>query len=516
MGEGAKEKGMTVLPWMCLYTSSSAFLFSIGYTSSSEGEARGTILRLLEPFEKPLLSPLAPQIVCLRCSPEIARPGAMACMLKENDGYSVVLYHGVDDGSDHVVTTTPLRFSSADLLRGRSGLAVENLAYDTSEVHIVDFCFVSIGSILILSNDGGVYGASPILFDGVCVPRSTVDQMVSRLNDEIQESSAGMKVEQEARVRQCKAARQYWMDAFGLHNAGDSYYVSAAVVHGKKAVSQAMSWQPRIQGPLVMVASEEEKGVPCQCIEAFGGTEDVVEGFVVAGSETASSTLDVAFGVVPGQGSVLMPRFEFEMGDDCYLLDDLVRETGAIVERAVIKNNTEEEENSGVATASRALVPSPAGVRSCSLVIDPLDDLMVHVTTKTRIVTSTTNSLAVAAQCFRARMEGKGVRDANANMSTIRTKVWSSLDSTSATLVGAGVSKDVHMGHILVAKMSDGEWSFGITRGNRTSCVCLSLFVAIYLHIRFNRSCQHHNCAMHSRSFLTDGCKDGSAPSNSR
>ena len=477
-----ESKETNTLPWMCLYTSSLVFLFLIGYdnndTPSEEGEGRrvGTILKMMEPFEKPLLSPLAPSIVRVRSAPEItARPGAMCCMLKENEGYSLVLFHGIDGDSSSssssfavtTTTTTPLRFSTADLLRGRTaddGVAVENLAYDSSELQVVDFCFVSFASILVLSNDGGVYGVSPILFDGICVPRSDVLQMVDRLDREIDEASSSLTrirmEEQEARVRQCKAAKRYWMDAFSLVEScsGDSYYVSASVLPGKRAVSQAMTWQPKIQGPFVMVAREEESDMPCKCIEPFGDG-DIVEGFVVARHNVASSSLEVGFGVLPGQGAVLLPRFEFESIDDCYVLDNLVGETGVIVERAMITNDAQGEEHEGSVptTASRALVSSTPGSRSCSLVIDPLDDEMIHILTKSRIATATTTALTVASKCFQARIDGKSVQEANSVTDGIRTKVWSSFDSTGASLVGAGVSKDVHLGHILVAKLSDGE-----------------------------------------------------------
>jgi hypothetical protein len=479
VGEGHKKE-MHVLPWMCLYTSSSVFLFSIGYTSS-EGDVRGVILSLLEPFEKPLLSPLAPQVVRLRAAPEISRPGAMACMLKENDGYSVVLFHGVEDGLSSVATTTPLRFSSADLLRGRSGLAVENLAYDSSSVHhIVDFCFVSFASILLLSNDGGVYGACPILFDGMCVPRSTVAQMVACLDEEIAESSNKTGVDQEARLRQCKAARHYWVDAFGLCDVGDSYYVNATVLHKKKAASQAMSWPLRLQGPMVTVSEEDESSMACQCIEPFGGG-GFVEGLVVAKYDSATSSCELAFGIVPGNGAVLLPRFEFESTDDCYLIDDLVRDTGAVVERVLIKNDEQTEGHTE--SRSKSLISSSGNVKSCSLVNDPLDDLMVHVVTNSRIVTTTTNALSVTSSCFEARMEGKSIREANAQMSSIRTKVWSSFDSTSLSLVGAGVSNDVHLGHILVAKMLDGQ----------SPCVihfAMELSISQHFHFKCCHPCQ--------------------------
>lgn len=461
VGDASKEKDMNVLPWMCLYTSASAFLFSIGYTQDDveRADVKGVILRLVEPFEKSLLSPLSPQIICVQSAPEISRAGAMACMLKENDGYSLVMYHGIEDDSS-VTTTTTLRFSSADLLRGGSGVDAENFACDSSELQVIDFCFVSFASILILSNDGGVYGASPILFDGMCVPRSEVVQMVTRLHHEIDILSAmtsGIGMEQEARLRQCKAARRYWMDAFGLDTVSDSYYVSASVLHGRRAVSQAMTWQARIQGPFVIVSSDGENNLPCQCIEAFG-EGDLIKGFVVARHDEASSVLEVGFGIVPAHEAVILPRFEFESSNDCHSLDNLVQDTGVIVERVLISNTVEGEENGGaITTTSQALESYSSGVRSCSLITDPLDEQMVHIVTKSRIATASTSALNVTSKCFQARLDGRSKRDANVDMDSIRTKLWSSFDTTCGSLVGAGVSKDVHLGHILVAKLSNGE-----------------------------------------------------------
>lgn len=408
----------------------------------------------------------------------------MACLVKELEGYSLLLFHGIeDDRSSAVATTTttvPLRFSYVDLLRGRDGgVAVENEAYSSSsrlsddhgeKIRVVDFCFTTFASILLLCNDGSVYGASPLLFDGSIVPRTEVLDAISRLDAEIDELSLSSETEgMEARLRQCKAAKRYWMDAFGLDGTcfgatvtgRDSYYVSASVTHrSKKTVSRAMAWQSRIQGPFVVTSSDEETRYfsSFQCIEPFG-VRGVVEGFVVASRDLASSsTVEVGFGILPSHGAVLLPRFEFESDADCHFIDNLVRGTGMIMERVLIKNDNEgEEEVEGdMATPrARALVSaSPQGaLRSCSLVIDPLDDLMVHVVTDSRIATVSTTALTVTSRSIQSRLEGSE----DAAPEDIRTKVWSCLETASNdSLVGAGVSRDVHLGHILVARMSDG------------------------------------------------------------
>mmetsp|Transcript_4614 Transcript_4614/g.9710 ORF Transcript_4614/g.9710 Transcript_4614/m.9710 type:complete len:972 (-) Transcript_4614:39-2954(-) len=452
--------------------------------------------------------------------------------------------------------TTPLRFHHEDLARGMEDtINAENEAYRSSidprretilspdrpargtaaRTAVADFCFLSpthspsafasgasgafaATSALILGTDGSVRVASPVLFDGTILPRTMLVEALARLDAEIESSaemmrSAPPKSEREgmeARVRQCRAAKRYLVDAFGFPEEAErtsswsqgSYYVSASVVH-PRAVNGvgAVSWQPRLQGPVVMAPSsgrdggEDEavgsgSGCPYACIESFGGKagDGIVEGFVVARvsspsndrstSSTSSSTesIHVKFGIIPGEGAVILPRFEFENDHDCRIIDELVRGTGFYVERALVmeeeRQNDDDAEGEGGGATGRALAPvsKHSQMRRCSITVDPTDDIMVHVSTKFRVVTLTTTAIAVASQCCRAQVEeptGRGSVD----MSSIRTKVWSSLEvnSNDAVLVGAGVSGDVHLGHILLARLSNGT----IEAVNVTATQCL-------------------------------------------
>jgi hypothetical protein len=469
VGSAKKKEQEQILPWMCLYTASSAFLLSISCTSQNE---KGSVLQMIEPFEKPLLSPLSPQIVRIRHALGVCREGAMACLLKEGDGYSVVMFHGVGDGSSNLASsvsiTTSLRFSHYDLLRGRNDVDGENEAYasanspSAAKIRVMDFCFASF-SILVLTNDGGLYSASPILFDGCAVPRKEVLDAVARLDDEIESAESDGRGETEARLRQCKAARRYWIDAFGLDSRSggvESYYVTASVVHAKKAVSQAMSWQPRLQGPLLIFQGDSNNST-CQCIESFGA-RGIVEGFAIASA--SSDSIEVGVGILPADA--LLPRFEFESDADSYAIDDIVAGSGIIVERACIKTDQEEENK---ASSTRAIVPSSTS-RSSGIITDPLDDFMLHVVSASRIATVSTTAVSIASKCYQARLDGK--RDMN-DMGNIRTKVWSCFESAAdCSLSGAGVSKDVHLGHVLVASMSDGRWLLYLTFANLFVCGC--------------------------------------------
>ena len=562
-------KELITLPWMCLYTCSSAFLLSIGYTATSSNEDEedttttttldGEIVRILEPFEKELLmAPRGSIIVRIRPAPSLSssssspcrnstsimfhRCGSMALLMREGGeedsiGHVLLLYHGLPESllggagvrrgggrgsserdkrynsTSEGCVSTPLRFDHEDLVRGMEDtLDAENEAYNFSSSSlrrsasslltsnnktVTDFCFLSQESsssasgaskafaaisILVLCSDGSVYSASPIIFDGTLLPRSVVYDAITHLDTEIEASAsfvaslplspvASTEQEQvEARMRQCKAARRYLLDAFGIPDGGTSirgsYHVSATIAHprpsyssnssGNEIISEALSWQSRLQGPLVMVPQSEEGGATsssCVCIEPFGGVAGagILDGFVVA--QSCSRTLTVDFGIIPGEGSVVLPRFEFESDADCLLIDELLRGTGTYVEKTLIKDDLEEGNADEIVKETATLITT----RNCSIVIDPLDDIMVHICSKSRIATISTNAIAFAAQRLLSRMNDKSSNDGK-DLASVQTKVWSALETANTTFIlGAGVSTDVHLGHILFARLSSGS-----------------------------------------------------------
>ncbi|KAL9188347.1 hypothetical protein ACHAXT_006725 [Thalassiosira profunda] len=559
----AGEKSTATLPWMCLYTRASAFLLSIAYPANDDDldddddgqqQREGTVLHLLEPFERPLLrAPRGSAILRVRPAPAshavFQRRGAMALLLREGGkeedmGHAVVLYHGLPDsvaggagrgrelggrnyptaGTAEGAVTTPLRFGREDLVRGREDtIDAENEAYTassrgdaptsaaTASQRVVDFCFLGAGglasaSILVLSADGAIYAASPVLFDGTVLPRAAVVGAIARLDAEMDAAAAHLRSlpatpvptpEQErleARARQCRAARRYWSDAFGIpagvagaseHAGPGSYYARAAVVHpprsqsaaaGEGGPSRAPAWRSRLQGPLVRPPPLEAGAAPpppCARIEPFGGAagKGLVDGFAVAREGNAGGgPVRVEFGILPGEGAVILPRFEFETDADCRRIDEMVRGAGAYVERASIANDdggrAEEAEERTAASAS-------SFGRECSMVVDPLDDTMIHVLTPSQIATVTTDAVAVTANCFKARMDGatSATGGERPEMASVRTKVWSALEinASKATLSGARVSSDVHLGHILLARVSNGE----MEAVNVTAAQCL-------------------------------------------
>ncbi len=120
--------------------------------------------------------------------------------------------------------------------------------------------------------------------------------------------------------------------------------------------------------------------------------------------------IHVEFGILPGEGAALLPRFKFESNVDCQSIDELVRGTGMYVERATItqaKCSSEVgDESAATPPPTRGLVLRGASIgRHCSIVLDPLDDAMIHVINRSQIVTVTTDAIAMTAKCFTSRVD---------------------------------------------------------------------------------------------------------------
>ncbi|KAL7547815.1 hypothetical protein ACHAWF_011087 [Thalassiosira exigua] len=574
-GGGDDSEGggrLEVLPWMCLYSASSAFLLSVGYPRPDDDDdggggeggtkVEGRVLRVLEPFEKHVRSsPRGSEILRVRPAPSsdamFQRPGAAAMLLREGAngaevGHSLALYHGLPDSdagggggaggdvgggrgssaSGEGSVTVPLRFDREDLARGAEDTTdAEDEAYrrasapsrdgpppppssepsPSSPREVVDFCFLNPPSsesddgaglaslsILAVTADGAAYAASPVLFDGTVVPRSVVVDAAARLDDEIDAWTSVLgaasptpapsdeRERAEARTRQCRAARRYLIDAFGVAESavrggaaasGGSYYVRASALRRRpqRESASATSWHPRLQGPLVLPPpadsdADADASPPCACVEPFGGTAGggIVHGFVVArsfGGARSGAALRVDFGVLPGEGSAVLPRFEFEDDADRRVLDDLVQGTRGYVARAAIAdegasaNGTSSLDGGGGGRGSRrgrSVEGTVERRRGCSLVVEPLDDLMVHVATSSRIVTVTTDAMAAAPNDLKARLgDGASAAGNEADRSgaprSVSTKAWSCLEmgAGGSPLSGAGASGDVRLGHLL-------------------------------------------------------------------
>ena len=189
-----------------------------------------------------------------------------------------------------------------------------------------------------------------------------------------------------------------------------------------------------MQGPLAGPPGDDdgegggEGGRRYLRIEPFGGPGPA-DGYVALSSRGGPNDDGVRldFGMVPGSGSALLPRFGFESDDDRAVLDGLVRRSG----RCDVESVTVAATSAGGAGSSTA---GAGGSEPAGLVGDPLDPSMVHVVRPGwGVATVTTDAVYRANDSLRARLEGApgrggdGTRTGSAGAA--RTKVWSCLEA---------------------------------------------------------------------------------------
>ena len=228
-----------------------------------------------------------------------------------------------------------------------------------------------------------MYRANPILFDGTVIPRHIVQSGVQYLDEQIDRLSKKYSYHVDddddddyndddddgAKWRQCRAARQYILDAFGSSNVllsrGWGYYVTARINSpqttndggGSSARRSATLWPVSLQGPLLVATppppvlddnnnnvEEEESWMmnhlhPVLVIEPlfFSGSNHLVEGMVIG---HGNNQIDYAI-VSPG---TILPRFAFESDEDGMALNNIVCNAGQVVERIAFESEEGEEE----------------------------------------------------------------------------------------------------------------------------------------------------------------------------
>ena len=473
------------LPLLCLYTARSAYLLRITYsTSGNSGTAVGAIRSYSEPFEQHLLAaPSSTRILTVLPAPGcgyqpssgvLCRPGTLAALLSGDGEDSVVVFHGDSEGGGLV---------SVPLVRG-----YEDLGQDESDP-LVDFCFLSpspavaTGTLsdddddeidlslfpsmaaLLLSKSGCVYVASPILFDGALYPRRAVfdasrylTEEANRLN-EITNDPAQSDVATVLSKR-VKGAKKFIEHAFGVlvGNWRKTYVMSKLSPNDKMS---ATAWAASAQGPVLTMpeANDSPSSFRSACIVSLPGTgagSSLICGFAVGRFACISGAIvkqpRVDIGIVSA-GLTVAPRFSFEM-EDAGRLDAMVAGAGMIAEVVQFESATREKDGE-----SANLMSSDC----CTMIADPVDGSTVHHVTSQGVVTITTTAIDVV---------GRKVCDSLPDVGEIiQTSAWSCLEVAAfAALEGVVVSGDAHLGHVLVARSSDG------------STEAINLTAAQYLH----------------------------------
>jgi hypothetical protein len=343
--------------------------------------------------------------------------------------YALVLYHGKHENRSRGWISIPLRFGMEQLVEEQA-----NSITDFSFAQSNGVSLLTTMSVHLLRASGEVLGATPILFDGAVVDRAVVHSSLNYLNHVIESE------ENNVRVRQCVAARQFLWDAFGRKDTMGNF-VTAQTTVGVTTES-SLCWPVQVQGPVIVapLMEPDEKQNCALAIEPFHARDLV--GIVIGREQTA---LD--FCVIPPTS--LLPRFVYMAESDQEVVDSFVMQLGVIVERVVVDSDQQDVARESALTF---------------LVRDPVENKMIHHASNQGVLSITTNAMSVFSSKIRGEALETGGTEFQSSMKkgdTIRSRAWSSVDVSApdgrVSLNGAVVSGDAHLGHTLVALLSDGK-----------------------------------------------------------
>lgn len=418
------------LPKLCLYTKRDVFLLELAYYSTAGvSQAEGFVVAVTEPFEEVLLGTSTyTSIVRIRQSPQqymgylaMCPPESMAMLThdSETNETSLALYHGT-----YGVVTTPFVHGMEQLV-------------DSSE-RITDFCFchsntfslLSNTTVMLLKGSGDVFFAGPILFQGTVVPRNSFEVTVEYLSNEMQQVEMTSP-----KWRQLRVAKQYLVDAFPKGSASGHFLTA-------QARSAAFEWQVQMQGPALVAAESDDFETLATSMEPFASGE-------LVGLAIGHLGGIVEFGML--SPTTLIPRFGLESDYDRNELDNSLI-GGAIITRVDLRDEEGDFKEQKMACLN--------------LVRDPIMDSVVHCVTPTHIQSIYTNMPKVVANKLRDQVGGgpAGMFSPPSKRKDLkpRTTAWPCLDVSSSedqrnSVVGAVVSGDVQLGHVLVSRLSNGE-----------------------------------------------------------
>ena len=454
------KESFSTLPSLCLYTQKDVFLIDIKYEATAATEAEGIVSNIIEPYEEYLLGNTTSKIIRIRQAPQqfngyttICPVGAVS-MLTQNlstGQYCLCIYHGS-------IRSTSLTFHH---------LQMENLA-ELNE-RISDFCFckskelplLSSLTVAFLKKSGEVYFATPIVFHGTVVPSQTVKRSLDFLESSLKESDSNT-----AASRQLRAAKQFFIDAFPMN--GTTGFVTIGQ-DGSSTSSRVLHWPVQMQGPVLLPPLLEESSnkdyhddyqmlESAESIEPFTTEGDLV-GFCIGHLAKM-----VDFAVV--SPSAFVPRFEFELSNDAYELDQDLS-MGHIVNRVELGSSNSREEDS---------IP-----KAIKLLTDPMLDDVIHYVTPSQICSISTNTCKIASNKIRENNSTYLIGQVGVGTNIVspiprtKTSAWKCLDVSffqdrQISIVGAVISDDVELGHTLVVRYSNGKITATNLTETRTMC----------------------------------------------
>lgn len=433
-------KTLQKLPSLCLYSRKDVFLLELGYERLPGGahQVEGLVLKVSEPFDSVLLgNATSTSIVRIRPAPQqsqgyitICPAQAMAMLTYNNvlNEYSMTLYHGGDDP----IPTTPLVH--------RIELLDEQLDQFT------DFCFCKSNSFSLLSGlsvallkaTGEVFQASPVLFRGTVVPHHSVTKTLEYLAARIAKEDPNS-----ARCRLLRGAQRYMMDCFPNENSRGLF------VAGQER-SSAFEWTAQLQGPVLLLPESDD-------FETFATSIEPVPAGDLCGLAIGHVGYEVQFGLL--SPTLFIPRFDMESPSDMHKLDQELK-WGAIVNRVDLRDD--ENEQQPICSA-------------LTLLPDPMMATVIHYVTPTGIQSISTNALQIEANKLCGAALSGGMFSPPSKRSDLppRTTGWSCVDLShlkgQKMVVGAAVSADAQLGHVLITRLSDGKFH---------CCVIFILYVA--------------------------------------
>jgi len=370
-----------------------------------------------EPFEEYLVAcPTDTRIVRVRAPVgELIPPGSLAMLVNTTNttgDHRLVLHHG--DGT----LTHPLQFHDNN---------------DDDSDPVVDFALLeSEFAVLMLHTSGSVYAASPILFDGTALPTQVVRHRVSALDPECDSTSSESKQTEayrDAKWRQQRAARQWMTDVFGdAENNGP--YATASLFRTRSSAS----WPVQRQGPLLSNTSTHTTNNPTALSIEPLRTCTLPTTLLVIGSTNGL----LQFVALPP----IEARFGFESDADTATLDLEPSFASAVLETVRFDQRHERGgSKSGGSLPFHALLP------------DPISSNLVHCADEGGVF-SVSHSLVSSLE--RALNNDNGDGDGIADRAD--TRAWSCLTvGSSADATGMVLSEDARLGHVLVARLSNGD-----------------------------------------------------------
>jgi hypothetical protein len=441
--QGSSSSSSTVpLPLLCLYTKKDVFLLDLCYEPTGTPEVEGTISSIDEPYEDFLMANSTVNIIRIQPAPQQSQgyatmcpPGAMAMLAQDQSTkfYTLTLYHGASPSNVFSIQSSTTSHE------------IQTEEIDDPMERIVDFCFCRSNSLSLLSSvtaaflkgNGLVLFGTPIVFRGMVVANAVLSETLDFL-----EASVQAEKPYTAFFNQYATAKRFFSDAFP--NRGQSNFVTTTL--GTARNLQVFEWGMQIQGPLIELPPTPEvdtNQASSRSIVPFDSAGDLM-GLAIG---YTSEVVDIAV----ASPTVLVPRFKFESDNDAQELDSNLA-YGVCVDRI--------EFSGGESTS-----------HSICLIPDPVSECVVHLVTPTHIYCVFSNAAQIASNKSRedAIRETNGV-DVQSVFSPPskradlkpKTTAWSCLNvsffqGNQNPLVGAVVSSNIELGHILVARLRNGK-----------------------------------------------------------